>query len=153
MEQESIFEELPTGKLFKARSIYFATFLGGPIVAGYLISSNYKAFNEQQNAIKTWVFTIIGTVLMLIFLYLINARPGPKIPGFLFPLIYSIITYNIVNIAQKDKIQAYISAGGQFHSLSRIVIVTIIGLAISLLGLLIIENIIDLVLSGVLITN
>ena len=122
-------------------------------MAGYLISSNYKAFNEQQNAIKTWVFTFISTILMLIFLYFINSRPGPKIPGLLFPLIYSIITYNIVNIAQKEKIQAYISAGGQFHSLSRIVIVTIIGLAISLVGLLIIENIIDLFLSEGFIIN
>lgn len=153
MEQESIFQELPTGKLFKARSIYIATFLGGPLVAGYLISSNYRFLNEQQNAIKTWIFTFIGIVFILFFSYLFNYNSSHKIPALLLPLIYSIITYNIVNLVQREKIQAHISKGGQFHSLSRIVIVTIIGLAITLVGLLIIENIIDLLVSFGLISN
>jgi hypothetical protein len=147
MEQESIFQELPAGKLFKSRSIYIATFLGGPVVAGYLISSNYKALNEQHNTIKTWIFTFIGIVLILFFSSLINYNSSHKIPALVLPLIYSIITYNIVNLAQREKIKAYISKGGQFHSLSRIVIVTIIGLALTLVGFLVIENIIDLEVS------
>jgi hypothetical protein len=147
MEQESIFQEIPTEKLYKPKGIYLATFFGGPLVAGYLMSSNYKALNEKQNVAKTWVFTILGTALILILSYVINYRSTRPIPGFLFPLIYSIITYSVVNLVQKEKIAAYISAGGKFHSPTRIVMVTIFGLIISVVGLLIIANIYDFALA------
>jgi hypothetical protein len=145
MEQESIFQEIPTEKLYKPKSIYLATFFGGPLVAGYMISSNYRALNEKQNVAKTWVFTILGSILILILSYVINYRSTRPIPGFLFPLIYSIITYSVVNLAQKEKIAAYISEGGKFHPSSRIITVTIFGIIISVFGLLIIANIYDFV--------
>jgi len=143
MEQESIFEEIPTEKLFKPLGIYIATFFGGPIVAGYLISCNYKSLNEKHNVVKTWVFTIIGTMLILFYIYAFSNKSSRHLPGFLFPLIYTIITYNVVNLVQKRKIAAYISSGGQFHPPSGIIIVVIVGLVITFFGLLIIGNIFD----------
>jgi uncharacterized membrane protein len=145
MEQESILQEIPTKKLYKPMGIYIATFFGGPLVAGYLISSNYKALNEKQNVTKTWIFTILGTVLIVFLSYLIAFRSTIHIPGFLLPLIYSTVTYNIVNLLQKQKIAAYISAGGQFHPSSLVFLVTVIGLVITVAGLLISTNILDFV--------
>src|SRR4029078_11854635 len=94
---------------------------------------------------KTWIFTVLGTLLILFLAYFISFRSTRRIPGYLLPLIYSIITYNVVNIVQKKKIADYLSAGGTFFPASRVIIVTIVGMLISIIGLLIIENIIDLV--------
>ena len=144
MEQENLFPEtIPTEKIYKPIGIYLATFFGGPLVGGYLVASNYRALKERHNVVKTWVFTVLGSALIVVFSYFINYRSTRHIPGYLFPLIYSVITYNIVNLLQKDKIATYISSGGQFHASTRVFVVTIIGLAVTILGLLIIANTFD----------
>jgi hypothetical protein len=143
MEQENIFPDVPTEKVFKPIGIFVATFFGGPLVAGYLISSNYRALKERNNVVKTWVFAILGTILIIAFSNLINTRSTRHIPGYLFPIIYSTITYSIVNLVQKDKLATFISSGGAFHTSTRIFVITIIGLVITLLGLMIIANIFD----------
>jgi hypothetical protein len=48
-----------------------------------------------------------------------------------------------VNLVQKDKIKTFISSGGEFHTSTRIFVITIIGLVITLIGLMIIANIFD----------
>ncbi|HEX5552072.1 MAG TPA: hypothetical protein VFX43_02405 [Chitinophagaceae bacterium] len=53
MEQEyTPNEQSKTGKIYINKAIYVATYLGGPLVAGYLISSNFKVFNEPGKAKK-----------------------------------------------------------------------------------------------------
>jgi len=149
MEQENLFQEIPAEKLYKPINIYVATFFGGPLVAGYLIASNYKALNENRNVAKTWVFTIIGSILIVVLSYVIDNRSSRSVPGYIFPIIYSVIIYNVVNLAQKPKIVNYISAGGEFHPPSRVFVVTLIGFIITVLFLLIAANIFDfLIFSG-----
>ena len=143
MDKENILPEIPTEKIFKPIGIYIATFFGGPLVAAYLISANYKAFKEPRNQIKTWVIGLLGTVLIVAFSTTINARATRQIPGYLFPLIYSVITYSVVNLAQKQKISAFISAGGEFFPSTRILVITIIGFIITVFGLMIVANIFD----------
>jgi len=55
MEQEqTLLDPFPSGKVYRDKTIYVGTFLGGPLVAGYLIAQNFKTFNEQDNIKKTW---------------------------------------------------------------------------------------------------
>jgi hypothetical protein len=143
MEQENLFPELPVEKLYRPLNIYVATLFGGPLVAGYLIAANYKALNESRNVARTWIFTIIGTVLIIVFAYVIESRSTRNVPGYIISIIYSVIIYNIVNLVQKPKIINYISAGGQFHPASRVLLVTIIGVVITFLILLIVANFFD----------
>lgn len=52
-EQElTLTEQIPTGKIYKDKTIYIATFLGRPLVAGYLIANNFKVFNEPTKVKK-----------------------------------------------------------------------------------------------------
>ena len=147
MIQEDIFQEVPVERIYKPIGIYAATFFGGPLVAGYLISSNYKVLKEPNNVIKTWIFAALGTIFIVWFSNLIDYRSTRYIPGYLFPLIYSIIAYNVVNLTQKKKIAAFISSGGQFHTSGRIIVIAIVGLIITLAGLMFIANIFDFFLT------
>jgi hypothetical protein len=41
-------------KLYKDKAIWIGTFIGGPLVAGYLIAENYKKLGQDKNASKSW---------------------------------------------------------------------------------------------------
>lgn len=47
---EQTLETNETVKIYKDRAIWAGTFLGGPLVAGYLIAENFKVFNEKKRA-------------------------------------------------------------------------------------------------------
>ena len=65
MEKQS-----PTGKIYKAREIEVGAFIGGPLVAGYFIAENFKVFNQPDKAKRTWVITIIVTILIFGGIYI-----------------------------------------------------------------------------------
>ncbi|HEY2582419.1 MAG TPA: hypothetical protein VGI43_11465 [Mucilaginibacter sp.] len=125
----------PAPKIYKTKPIQVATFLGGPLVAGYLIAENFKAFNERQNARKTWLYTIIATVLICSTIFLIPDTV--KIPDVVFPIIYSWITYYIVKHYQGAQIDASINEGVQIYSWWRVVGIGLLGCAITVAILLI----------------
>src|SRR6266487_6381979 len=95
MEQEQTLDnQILRGKIYKDRAIYVGTFLGGPLVAGYLIAENFKIFSEPDRAKKTWIYAIIATVVIFGGIFLIPDTV--KIPNQIIPLIYTGITYYLV---------------------------------------------------------
>lgn len=65
MEQEQTLDKhITIGKIYKEKAITFGTFLGGHLVAGHLIAENFKVFGEKDRAKKTWIYTIIATVII-----------------------------------------------------------------------------------------
>lgn len=59
MEQEINFDyQNPAQKVYKERTIWVGTLLGGTLAAGYVVAANYKAFGEDDKARKTWFVTI-----------------------------------------------------------------------------------------------
>ena len=62
---EQILENQPiSGKVYKERAIWVGTFLGGPLVAGYLIAENFKVFHQNDRVKKTWIYSIIATIVI-----------------------------------------------------------------------------------------
>jgi hypothetical protein len=47
MMEEILDAEKPMQKIYNTKAIIIGTFLGGPLVAGYFIAENFKAFNEK----------------------------------------------------------------------------------------------------------
>lgn len=118
-------------KIYKEKAIWVGTFLGGPLVAGYLIAENFKVFNQNDRVKKTWIYSIIATVV--IFGGAFSIPENVKIPNQIIPLIYTLIAYQIVQIYQKAKIATYINSGGQFYSWWRTVLVGLIGLIVTII--------------------
>ena len=123
--------EKPTQKIYKDRAIWVGTFLGGPLVAGYLIAENFKAFSETDKAKKTWIYAILTTIIVFGSVFMIPENI--KIPNYIIPLIYTAIAYYLVQHFQGQNISSHISSGGQLFSWWRTIAVGIIGLAITII--------------------
>lgn len=112
-------------KIFKGKAFQIGVFLGGPIVAGYLFSENFKTLGEYKKVKPTWILTILATIIIF-------ASPeSSKIPSSIIPITYTAITYWIFHKVQSEKVDQYINSGGLIHNWKRVIGVSIIGLIIT----------------------
>ncbi len=126
--------QTPTAKVYKDRAIWVGTFLGGPLAAGYIIAENFKVFNEADKARKTWMYTILATVVIFGGIMLIPDHI--KLPNQVIPFMYTAIAYYLVQHYQGQNISAHISSGGEFQSWGRTIVVGLIGLAITIVPII-----------------
>jgi hypothetical protein len=135
MEQQTLdSSQISSRLIFSTREINVGTFLGGPLVAGYLISENFKSFNETSKAKKALVYAIIATIA--IFSSIIFIPEKSSVFDQIIPITYTVIAYYLVKHFQGQKIIAHINGGGQTYSWWRTVGVTTIGLLISIILIL-----------------
>jgi hypothetical protein len=116
-------------KIYKIKTIQVATFVGGPLVAGYLMAENYKVFNEYGKAKMAWVYSIIATIVIFGGIFLVP--DSVKIPRIIIPLIYSWLTYLIVQQLQGAQIKTHFTAGGQAYTIWRALLIALIGTIIT----------------------
>lgn len=126
--EQTLDNQTPTEKIYKDRAIWVGTFLGGPLAAGYMIAENFKTFNDIDKAKKTWIYTIIATIVIFGGIFLIP--DNVKIPNHVIPLIYTAIAYYLVQHYQGNNISTHLSLGGPLHSWWRTIAVGIIGLVV-----------------------
>lgn len=124
--EEHIFPDKPANKLHTENAIRVATFLGGPLVAGYLIADNYKQLGETDKVKITWLISVVATIAVFVIAYFLPA----KTPRPLLPIAYSLGVYYLVQNLQGPKIKTHIAAGGQMYSIWNAVVAGIIGLII-----------------------
>ncbi|GEP52775.1 hypothetical protein FNO01nite_34470 [Flavobacterium noncentrifugens] len=122
--------EIPKYKVYKDRAIWVGTFLGGPLVAGYLIAENFKAFGEPEKAKKTWIISIGVTIL--IFGGLLLIPENAKIPNQIIPIVYTVIAYYCLIHFQGQKINNHIERNGELYGWWRIIAIGIIGVIVTL---------------------
>ena len=126
-----------TKRIYKDRAIWVGAVFGGTLVAGYLIAENFKAFNEIDKARKTWIYSIIGTILICSGAILMPDDIHAKIPNSIIPLLYGLIAALFVHYFQRRNISAYLALGGKPFGWGRIIIVSLIGVVINLVLLFI----------------
>jgi len=105
--------EIQPEKFYKERAIWVGAFLGGPLAAGYLISKNYEALHEPENAKKTWIFSIITTIVVIVIAILIPE--DTKMPTNVIPLIYTALAYYLAQYFQGAKVKSQIENGGEYY--------------------------------------
>ena len=115
-------------KVYQPNMIRVATFIGGPLVAGYMIAENFKAFNEYDKAKKTWLFTIIFTIALF---GLAAAIPdNVNIPRVVFPVIYAWSAFALTNQYQGKLITAHLNNGGEKFNWGRSIVIGLIGMVV-----------------------
>jgi hypothetical protein len=124
-------EQTPDYRIYKERAIWAGTFLGGPLVAGYLIGENFKAFNESAKFKLTWIVAIIAAIVIFGGLFLV---PDPeKIPKQIIPIVYTAIAYFLMQHYQSKNIEAHLKVGGKVYGWGRVIVISLIGLIITLI--------------------
>ncbi|WP_027420719.1 hypothetical protein [Crocinitomix catalasitica] len=127
---ETIDTTIPTEKIYKDRAFWLGTFLGGPLVAGYLFAENFKALGQSEKVKPTWIITILVTVLIIGGIFLIP--DDINIPNQVIPIVYTAIAYGLFNKYLKDKVDEHIKQGGLIYNWGRVILVAIIGLLITI---------------------
>lgn len=134
MKNENLDTQITERKIYKEKALWFGSLIGGPLIAGYIIAENFKAFNEPRNAQKTWLLTIVSTIIIFAGALLIS--DSTKIPNQIIPFTYTIVAYFLLKHYQGTEIESHIESGGQVYKWGRVIIISLIGLAITLVGLL-----------------
>jgi len=122
-------------KFYSSKSIGTATFIGGPLVAGYLISENLKALNKPDEGKKYLIIGIIATIVLFGGMFLLPEKIVDKIPKQLIPLIYTGLIWGFVERTQGDALKLHKENGNSFFSGWRAAGMGLISLVILVLGI------------------
>lgn len=122
-------------KLYSQRAIVLATFIGGPLAAGYLIRQNYLSLNKPKQAIQALLSGVIATIVLFAAIFMIPEAILDKIPSIVIPAIYTVIVYVIVEQLQGKILSEYQQAGNEFYSRWKAAGVGFVSLIILLIGI------------------
>jgi hypothetical protein len=127
--ERPLFEPSVTRKLYNERSVLIGTFIGGPLVAGYLIAQNFKALEQPGNANKTWLLT----AFVFVFLFVSDFIPGlADVPAIAYSALFCILAHSAARKFQGSQIALHQTSGGRLYSTSRAALIGIISLLITL---------------------
>lgn len=127
--------EPPSEKVFSETSVRVGTFLGGPLIAGYLMAENFRVFKETEKVNNTWIISIISTIIIFGGIFLV---PLPeKIPNSVIPLAYTAVVSFLVQKYQGGQIKSHVNLGGAVFGWWRVVIISVIGLILTMLPILV----------------
>jgi hypothetical protein len=124
---------IPSKKLFYDKwAIFWWAYLGGPIVAIYFLSKNFKAIWEEGNVKKTYLFGILFTIILFGLVYFIPSDTFNLIPTYLIPMVYSWIAMGVYMWYQKQKIDELMNHGFTHYSFWNVVWISFLWLLLSL---------------------
>jgi ABC-type iron transport system FetAB permease component len=139
--EENLLSIPPDFKLYKDRAIYVGTFLGGPLVAGYLAAENFKQLGEQSKVKTAWAIAIAATIVLIGTLLFVPDID--KVPRYIIPIAYALIAQYVVKKNQGEAIKEHIEKGGQTYSVWRAVWIGLVCAVITvgiILGLVLITD-------------
>ena len=124
----SITPAVKAGKnIYNSNRIWVASMLGGPLVAGYLIAENFKAFHEREKAKKAWFFYIIGTIVLFIVLISVPESIFEHTPPNFIATICTAVAYLLIKRYQEKDIAAFVALGGKLFSWWRTIGIGLLG--------------------------
>lgn len=123
--EKSVFQEIPTEKIYSEKAIRVGTFLGGPIVTGYFMAENFKAFGDFKKARNTWIIAILSTIA--VFSLVLSIPDNINIPNIVFPLIYMGIAAYFTKKYQEKKINEHTQNGGEEFNWWRTIGISLLG--------------------------
>jgi len=123
--------QLPvTSKIYSENQISVIALLGNPLIAGYLVASNFRKFNKPQRVIETWLFTGLLTIAFIIL-----AIVDPKMAkgfGFFLPFLNASLVRRFTRTYQQKRIKDHKDHGVEFYGWGRILLILVIGLVITI---------------------
>lgn len=102
-----------THKIFTNQAISLATFIGGPLSAGFLMAKNYIAFGNRSAAQNTLIISFISSILLYALFFIIPQHSIDAIPSTLLPVFYTTVVTVLVAKLQGVKIDEHIANSGQ----------------------------------------
>jgi hypothetical protein len=102
--------------LYSQRAIGIATFFGGPLAAGILVQRNYINLGNEWHGKHALSIGILSTLAMFIGIFSLPEDILDKIPNSVFPAIYTLIIYLVVEKLQGNVLKTHKANNGPFYS-------------------------------------
>ena len=115
-EQSILKNETKNLKFYSQKAIGIATFIGGPLAAGYLIRENYLSLNKPDEAKKSLLIGIVSTILLFTGIFIIPESIIDKVPNQILPTIYTGIILFIVTKIHGTILYQHKENGNEFYS-------------------------------------
>ncbi|MFN8286133.1 MAG: hypothetical protein U0V74_05230 [Chitinophagales bacterium] len=128
MENQILDQPTATGKVYSLTQVYLATLFAGPITGGYLIAANFKTLGLPQHIWKPYLlaFLMLAFIIVSMFIPALDA-----IPPIVYVIAYTFGLSRMAQTMQDDKIDEFMAAGGETYNSWRVVVVGLIGIALS----------------------
>lgn len=128
--EETPITNRPIEKIYIPKQVYVGTFIGGPIVAGYLFYINYKYLGNNSKAKNALLLASIFTILLFVSIFSIPETVN--IPNYIIPIAYSAIASGIFSSIFSKHIDSHLEKRGSKYSWGNLILVSIIGLIITI---------------------
>ncbi len=128
MQDEILDKPLALGKVYSLTQIYLATLFAGPLTGGYLIAANFNTLELPQHVWKATLFAVslLAVIILSMFIPALDS-----IPPIVFVIAYTFGLSRMAQTMQDDRIDEFMAAGGTMHNSWRVVVVSLIGAAVS----------------------
>jgi hypothetical protein len=120
------------GRIYTIIAILIATFIGGPLAAGLLISKNFEIFGNKKAARKSIFYGIFFTIFIAIVLFFLPRNIIAKTPKEIIPFFSIVVVAGMVKAYQFEKIKDHLDNGGSKASYWKAAGIGILGLLITL---------------------
>ena len=121
-------------KVYTLTKIGLATFIGGPLAAGYMMNVNFKILGKPNTAKNAIILGVLSTILLWVGILSIPESLMDKVPRFIIPLIYSAVVYFLVEKYQGEELKEFAKNKDSLYSIWRAIGIGFISLAILLAG-------------------
>jgi hypothetical protein len=135
-KKESVLKnETKNLKFYSQKAIGIATFIGGPLAAGYLIRENYLSLNKPDEAKNSLLIGIVSTIVLFASIFMIPESIIEKVPNQILPAIYTGIILFIVTKIHGKILDQHKENGNEFYSGWKAAGIGLISGSILLIGL------------------
>src|SRR5215217_2106999 len=117
--EETIISPRLGNRVYTMSSMSIAVLIGGPLVVGYLMASNFKQLGEPKKARRAWFWSLVGFIALLA----VSAFLPVSIPNIVYNLLFYGIAAFFIHKYQGSLITAHMQAGGLTYKTSRAVLV------------------------------
>ena len=121
--------------LYSANAISGATFLGGPLAAGYLIGENFKALEKPTLGRNALIIGFVASIILFGGIFMIPEYIVDSIPNQVIPFIYTAIIWGIVEAKQGAILKLHKEKNNSFFSGWRAAGIGLISLLVMLIGI------------------
>ena len=127
--EEIIDYEAPKLKVYKVNAMWLATFLGGPLSAGYIFTQNYKAMGEVHLArISLTISLVVSSLLFSTALFV----PEDSILSSRFlPILTVVVAHSLCKRLQGTKLESYATDSSMYFGWGRVCLISVIGLLLT----------------------
>jgi|SRR6516165_5607473 hypothetical protein len=102
----------PPYKLYSAKAITLATFLGAPIAGCILLAHNFRKLGDTRAATAAVIWGIVITAVIMIVCFFLPE----KFPNSVIPAVYTVSMYQFVKHRQAEALSEHVKHGGSLAS-------------------------------------